>query len=1276
MYNRDSKIMRKLLGKSAPDTSSGEHSSLVGNHSSSSIPATFRPSKSQDSVYVAGVPISCLDVSPDRRAVALGGPHILKTIVHEDHPTNFGFRFGDGVDLRAAITAQPATGVKANATPDQLNIRDVRWHGGSTIFTACANGRIFAYDLARIGAGGSSEPLEYIHMQEDSRQVNTLDVNPHLNSWLLSGSQDGLARVFDTANAIHTRSGVLTFRQRFAALRCIDSIRQVKWSPRVGHEMACCTDSGVVIKWDVRSPSRPLLRINAHEKACTGISWHPDGIHLITSGSDCKLHVWDMGSTADRRQKPKWTISTPAPVSAVAWRPGLWSATARSRRAAQVAVAYDENSTRRYGTSVVHIWDLARPTLPYKEIERFDSSPAALSWQDQDMLWTVGQDGLFNQCDVAHAPRTLDRRPTSAMAFSSKGDVLMFLDERAQQHRPRRSSVLNASDVIPRSSFDSSPRMPMLSVSRSDSEEDVLGSFISPRRGVRKRRSIARTTNSLSTTPPSSMEDTKLVLGLEQAIKTTGTFKSQQAMASGHLPAAKTSSSYQYLASIYLETLEKELPYKEDGKPMVDRVANIMERYAEAAEAASLFRLAQTWRVLAFAVSLLLKRRAQYHLELRLSQFQKLKLEVPRASKGRRSGDATPRRPSAVTNGGADSRLLGRSLLSDEIQESTSNVPTPIARPVDHQGADSNGQNFQYGKRLTPIVEPDSFTIGPAAHEEYMRRSSTPRRRLDSVPISLTSEESEVSHTEGYDFYDTDALSQAIDVPSPKTSQDWIARKTKEQSRPTAKISRQNSDESYGQLFSISETGQLSRRSSGPAGGLAKSNLSHSESIKTKTSDGSSVEYGSRIRGDHLRRDSPEKGQPRKQSKADSPEEVFMISQTTLATDDDTYPSQTSFPSQDSENYSQSVDGDIKFPSPRPEARNPALSRRPSWDYQYDPRSQILESDYIPWEDDPPYPHPLLASTSKPSSSVPALDPYALITRALNFESKSTALNASAIILLLKPLVPDSIIETPHARAILRQHHSRLMGMGLFVEAALLRNLCIQGWPEGLPYWGESYTAIFAPGQDSVKVSLACSSCGRPREIDPLDSSASVWTCERCKSVMAPCAVCGHREPELAAHDPIEEAAAHPEMLSLSEWFYCPGCAHGGHASCIQTWHSVMPSDPTAKYSGGCCPMDGCGHACLPGKYRGEMATARADELARMTVERSRSRTSSPQSRGAGVVRSDRDDVPQSKAVGMAREALSKGSAGSGGGILSSSPGRMIGERERRKSVKFAGTDR
>lgn len=1216
--------MRKLLGRPPPDssTSPSDPSSLSA---ASTIPATYRPSKAQDAVYAAGVPISCLDVSPDRRSVALGGPHILKTVVIDD-PTGTEFKFSEGVDVRARIAAGGVNGPKANSVADQLNIRDVKWHGNNMVFTACANGRIFAYDIARLGAG-DSEGHDTVHVQDDSRQVNTLDVNPHLKSWLLSGGQDGMVRCFDTANAIHTRQGFITFRQRFTALRCIDSIRQVKWSPQVGHEMAACTDSGVVLKWDVRQPSKPLLRINAHEKACTGISWHPDGQHLISAGSDCKLHIWEMGKEADRRQKPKWSITTPAPVGAVAWRPGVWSATAQGRRVAQVAVSYDDSSVRRYGTSAVHLYDLARPTMPYKEVERFESSPSALSWQDQDMLWTVGQDGMFSQCDMAYAPRAVDRQPSSAMNFSSRGDVLMFLDERAQQPRPR-ASVLTQPEGS--RSYASSPQNQGLSVSRSDSEEDIVGTFLAPRRRMHKRRLSGRA--AMSTTPPtfSSIEDGKQVLGLEHALNATGPFKLQQAMAFGHIPAAKTVPVYQYLSSIYLEMLTRELPFAEGRKCLPDRVGHIMEQYARAAEKASLFRLAQTWRILSFAMRLLLKRRAQYHLEKRVSRHQQLKNG---RSGSRTRGDNTPRRSSL------QDRFLGRSLLSDI--DSTSNVPTPIARPAD-RSIDHADYAYQQGRKmLTLIEEPESFSIGPNIHDSM----GQPRKRLESTPMSFTSEDSEgtqKSSTEGYDFYDMETLANAIDVPMG------------EGHHPQRRVSRHDSNESYGQMFSISEDTRA-QASSSPAKGSPRR-----PQLRPEASNSSEVsEYHSRIRGEELQ--SSREGRARA---SDSPEDVFMISQTTQPSDESYSSQQASYPSvgtDDLENHTP----EPNFPPEPPKPRQSSQPSSPIKPHPYaDPNPLVIETDYLPWPDDASYPMPLISSTT--TDAIPALDPYLLLTRALDFESRTSALSASAIILLLQPLVPPAVIDTYRASAILRQHLSRLSTMGLFVEATLLRNVCVKGWPEGLPSWGENYTSIFGPAQRDVKVSLSCSNCHKPREIDPQDPNASVWTCERCKAQMSPCAVCGHRAPEPASFNPISEIAD-ADAETLSGWWYCPLCAHGGHASCLQMWHapepSSSPSELTTKFSSGCCPLDGCGHACLPGKYRSETTTNR-EELAR-AVSAANSGVSSPRH---GGVRDGGDSIPQSRAVGMAREVLGK-SAGRDG-ILSSSPGG----RERRKSVKFAKT--
>ncbi|KAG7416250.1 putative WD repeat-containing protein [Fusarium oxysporum f. sp. rapae] len=1225
MYNRDSRIMRKLLGKAATETPAGDSANLsITSAPASTISASFRPPKSQDAVYRAGVPILALDVSPDRRAAVLAGGHILKTVVLDD-PHNFNFNFREGVDLRAAITAQPA-GLKGNQAADQLSIRDVKWHGGSTIFTACANGKIFAYDVARIGSG-TAEPLEYMQMQEDSRQVNTLDVNPHLKSWLLSGSQDGMARVFDTAAPLQGRSGGITFRQRFAPLKCIDSVRQVKWSPKVGHEMACCTEGGVVLKWDVRQPARPLLRINAHEKACASIAWHPDGNHLISAGRDTKLHVWDLSSSADKRQKPKWSVTTPAPIWTIAWRPGLWSATAQNKRVAQIAVSYDDSSSRRYGTSAVHIWDLARPTMAYKEIERFDASPAALLWQDQDMLWTVGQDGLFAQNDVAYAPKVIDRQSTSSMAFSPKGDVMMFLDERSHQSSRPRPPVTHHAEIVPRGPYGSSPNAPMLSISRSDSEEDVVGSFLGPRRRM-SRRKAGRSTN-LSTTPPSGsgLDDNKPFLALDQAINITGVFKTQQTMAFGRLPAVKTTQIYQYLSGLYLETLHQELPYVKDGKPLNERVGVILEHYARAAESVSYFRLAQTWRVLAYMVGLLLDRRAQYHLDIRLGRFQRVKIEERKGSgmlkpvdfytASRTPGDETPRRPSGKSGLGSRS-LSTRSLLAMGF-ESTSNVPTPLARPAD---APDNSKEHaqQVGKKLAAVTEPDELSLGPGINDS----------------------------TEGYDFYDAEVLLKALDVPPPKKKEPLSLDSTIPE---VQRVTRHDSDESFAQMFSTSDATKKPSASTPRGTGPWRSSLARHASDMEKDN-----EYPSRIRGEEVHVDTPtDSPQPRPHSKkppTDSPEDVFLISQTTMGTDD-SFPSQTSEPLQSEPSPPKIVAESLpaKEDSPQPTALVPAShpnrSSSPAKDLfpaQKDLRPHIVETDFLPWEDDPLYPFPTTVSGDSPIVS--PLDPYTSITEALHYESRTSAVNASAIVLLLKPLVPDFVIDHHQANAVLRQHHSRLMQMGLFIEASLLRNLCIKGWPEGLPQWGENYTAIFTPAQQNGKVSFLCSACKKPRELDPKDGPEAIWTCERCRTTMASCAVCGHREPTHAEFAPVELPAAmgSPDTW-LSQWWYCPGCAHGGHASCLTAWHAVLDqpdSSGSTTFSDGCCPLDGCGHACLPGRYRGETSTARSDEIGRATVEKTRardergassSRRSSPRAGMDRSVKSDGNDIPQSRAT-------------------------------------------
>lgn len=1348
------KVLRRLLevGRRTTTDSPSSNDNRNTGVTSSPIPQLCRPSASQNAIYPTSTPIFCFDRSPDGQCAVLGGRYILKTVQFD------GLNIKDGVDIRAAITAQQTNKAGPATTSEQLSIRDVKWttnqDGDHTIFTACANGKIFLYDVSRLGSGmAGGTGVDFIHTGEDSRQVNKLDVNPHKNTMLLSGSQDGNVRLFDVKAPVTLRNGQATFRC-LNGFKCnAEGIRDVKWSLKDGFFFACATESGAVLKWDIRKATAPLLKINAHDtlRGASSISWHPDGDHLISGGLDSKCYVWDMSATADKKQKPKYTISTPAPVTVVSWRPGLWSATAQGKRAAQVAVSYDDGgSNKRYGINTVHIWDLGRPTMPFKEIDKFDTSPSALLWHDQDLLWTAGHDGLFTQCDVTLAPKSIDRRSVSALDFSASGDVVMFLDERPQSARPRPTII--AQEMLPASSYSSSPSGQMLSISRSDSEEDVVGSFLGPRRRPgRKRRASTRSSHTLSSTPPSLPGAEEHVIPLEQAINLTGNFKPQQIMAIGHVPATSKMDIYQYMTMHYLETLEKELPYSSSGKPLNKRVADIMEHYARAAENVAQFRLAQTWRVLSYAIDLLLRRRAQYHLETRLSKWKKLKSSGIKERSDSKSnltklaltphatedGAEMPKKPQTVANVESYHSSSVRSLLAEEMV-SESNVPTPLARPVTGDMSDP----YQHGpaKQLTPVQDMDSFALPPALQE-----LPGMRHRLDSTPLSVINQDSQISSTEGYDFYDLEALdkvAKAIDVPRKKEplSLDYVGPTTPNSRR--AMMARYDSDESFAQMFSISDGSRQPTNPGSYADSVRRSMVSsNAPTISNGTPE---EEYQSRIRGKQIE-ESPDRSKrtlPKNLKRQDSGGlgEIFMISQTSAESGDSEHsqgPSQK--PAQKSLE-SASIRLDVtRSASPRKTSSERRVWERP--DENGCP--SIIETDFMPWQDDPPYPFPLEAE-SVANQACPPLKPYNLISRALAFETKTSALNASAIILLLKPLVPEDIIDPYYATAILRQHHERLMTQKLFIEAALLRNLCVRDWPDGMEVWGDNYPSVYARAQQmqSVKVGFKCPRCQKSREIDR-QKGEDVWTCEGCGSVMDPCAICGHREmtssslTPIPVTDPLKKGDSSQNDAILSTWWYCPGCSHGGHAVCLQGWHSPVTSPTKTSigstapmalavedgiypetYSDGCCPVDGCGHACLPGKWREETEAARKEELGRAVREQTRGSIaglknaenrediadgySGSAAAVIGGVRSDALEVHQSRAVEGVREALALAGIGAGnntperdertgriaGGILSvlgSSPGRgsSIGpneggkgekiERERRKSVKFAG---
>lgn len=1366
--------MRKLLGKGpveASPSSSVDHPNATASTSSLGVTSTststttsarlaatstdtgtgtlYRPQGSQDASFDAGSPIDCLDQSPDGHSAILAGRHILKVVSLNRTSIQ------PGVDLRAAILAQPTVKNSTVSVSDQLSIKDVKWlkgRGDTTIFTACANGKIFQYDLTRLGGGADGAPMEVIHMREDSRQINTLDINPR-SSRMLAGSQDGIVRCFDIMNPVRTHTGHLTFRA-IQAFKCnAGGIQCLQWSPNIdgAFYFACGTEQGVVLKWDIRKSTAPVLRISAHDTACTSLAWHADGDHLVSGGWDKKCHVWDVSATAEKRQKPKCTISTPAAIAHLAWRPATWSATAQRRRAAQLAVTYDESS--RQGHKVCHVWDLARPSMPFKKVYNFNQPPSALLWHDQDLLWTVGGDGLFNQFDIAYAPRMMDQIPTSVAAFSSRGEAMALLDERPLVRRPHRSVV--PPDVLP-PSYSSSPTTPMLGTSRSDSEDEVAGSFLGAHRVKSKHRRAATTTSrsaqTLSTTPPGGPDSP--ILAFDQSLRVTGLYRSQQAMTAGRLLGATKVPVYEYLSTQYLETLQDILPYKKGAPSLQERALFIMHRYAKAAEHIGLFRLGQVWRLLAHAMKLVLSRRAQYHLDRRSG-------ELERSDKARRKAKfpsplqaLDPDRQESFnadetrTGGldpaaGVDKAGVLRSLLAEEF-ESTSNVPTPVARPVDGSDVPNEydleqpGHRFEYGKKLTPVQEGQSFTLPPP-----VQRRSSPRRRLDSEPLSTFSNDSDThASTEGYDFYDTDTISKAIDVPTSRGH----GSSTVDSDSPNSMrkvISRHNSDESFGQIFSISsssrQTTQLIGSSTSSVRRYPLRPSAHAHAQPQLARSTSTGEYESRIRGAKIQ----DHGTPDLLHTVSAPTtDVEQMAATQSIEEDYLMPTQTTLDSVDSQKGEMHPKPD-DFPRDTPQTASVGVSPYNSFEFKYEDLEQPQETDYLPWSDDPPFPHPVAWDEDKPHTTPSPLDPSKVVSWALQFEAQSSALNTSAMIMLLRPLLRDDAVIDPFlAAATIKQHHSRLMGMQLFTQAAVLRKLSVKGWPgEPLLEWGDDYPAVRRAAQHNNTAALRCATCHKPREIDRRSKDKRpnpIWQCERCTAVMAPCAVCLHRdraEPAAAidiSADDVRSTEADDESL-ISLWWYCPGCGHGGHASCLQIWHAETTSEDSNSsvdghtqpglLSDGCCPLDGCGHACLPGKHRTETTVARTEEVGRAVREMNRRAAGNARDGLGGVasprfqvgrystgvlsdldvraggkasregsVYGDANEVPQSRAVESARETLSSGGGlrhvpsasqlGSDrGGMLSSSPGRDGGigsegvrERERRRSVRFGGS--
>ncbi|KAF2032872.1 hypothetical protein EK21DRAFT_59960 [Setomelanomma holmii] len=652
----------------------------------------IRTGYSQDCSHKTGLDISALDINRERTHAVLAGKEILKTVRVQDA------KIVDETNLRAAVLNYADSHARQR---EGLGIHDVKWSHGqfkSHIATAAANGKVILYDINRAS-------VELTRLHEHNRQVHKLAFNPHQGYLLLSASQDATVRLWDLRDM---RRDVTTCRSRDQYAGINGGIRDVQWSPTDAVEFAFGTDNGNIQRWDFRYNKGPKQKITAHDqRICTSIDWHPDGKHLLSSGVDRTVKVWDF-SVDGRRQKAAWVMTTPYPVYKARWRPPYWSDDHQERGAyqcTQLATYYDREH------SVIHVWDFRRPHLPFREINKFPSAPSDMLWHSRDTLWTVGKEGVFQQNDVHHAPKTLDRRSLQALAVSPSGEVAGIVQRRP---RLRRSASLAYTDEAyagedPRDRRSSPDKVGMRSSADDSLDDSFLASSYKRHHG---RTASNRSTRSFGSTPPSDTAP-KVMFLTDSMTARAETARPNQRAFRGPLPGADNVQVFAYLAQKY-----KAIPLPDPvDLHAFQGLHQVFDQNAVYAQRASLCRLADTWRLVGASIATATKRRAEAHRDRRrrpiatdakASASAQVSLGSPKPNDKHRSALPNP----------AVRAILGTleksgSTQSPTVTESSSNLATPLARPVSSSGLVSNDLRVP---DLLDLEHEDCITLPPAAN--------------------------------------------------------------------------------------------------------------------------------------------------------------------------------------------------------------------------------------------------------------------------------------------------------------------------------------------------------------------------------------------------------------------------------------------------------------------------------------------------------------------------------------------------------------------------------
>jgi WD40 repeat protein len=107
--------------------------------------------------------------------------------------------------------------------------------------------------------------------------------------WLASGSLDGTARLWDTANW-----------SEVAVLNNGSRVHSVAFTPD-GTRLACACVNSVIRFWDM-STHQMVGELDGHRDYVHQIAFSPDGTRLVSCSGDSTVRIWDTLSAEQRQE--------------------------------------------------------------------------------------------------------------------------------------------------------------------------------------------------------------------------------------------------------------------------------------------------------------------------------------------------------------------------------------------------------------------------------------------------------------------------------------------------------------------------------------------------------------------------------------------------------------------------------------------------------------------------------------------------------------------------------------------------------------------------------------------------------------------------------------------------------------------------------------------------------------------------------------------------------------------------------------------------------------